>query len=223
MAADDSFFSRWSRRKAEQAPKVPVGPLSTPVPTVQQPAQPLAPTFGANAVAGQGLPVPARPPEAGGTPPADSRTGPTAHTDGGPALPTLDDAAALTPESDFKPFMQRAVAPEVKNAAMKKLFADPHFNIMDGLDIYIDDYSQPSPLSAADLKSMVAAQFIKLVEEEVPATPAAAQSQPLPATDDTPPGLTGTPSTQGPEPHDHPDLQLQPDHAARRPGAEPGA
>jgi hypothetical protein len=38
------------------------------------------------------------------------------------------------------------VAPEVKNAAFKKLFADPHFNVMDGLDIYIDDYSKPDPL-----------------------------------------------------------------------------
>jgi hypothetical protein len=32
----------------------------------------------------------------------------------------------------------------VKNAAMKKLFADPHFNVMDRLDIYIDDYSSPT-------------------------------------------------------------------------------
>ncbi len=45
-------------------------------------------------------------------------------------------------DSDFKPFVAKNVAPEVKNAAFKKLFADPHFNVMDGLDTYIDDYSK---------------------------------------------------------------------------------
>ena len=40
----------------------------------------------------------------------------------------------------------RDVAPDVKNAAMKKLFADPHFNVMDGMDTYIDDYSKPDPI-----------------------------------------------------------------------------
>ena len=29
---------------------------------------------------------------------------------------------------------------------MKKLFADPHYNVMDGLDVYIDDYSKPDPI-----------------------------------------------------------------------------
>ena len=220
MASDDSFFSRWSRRKAEQAPKVVVAPQ--PAAKVQAPLPPLSTPLGASAGAGQALAHPA--PVDGSA--AKAQTGANGRTEGEqPTLPTLDDAAALTPESDFKPFMQRAVAPDVKNAAMKKLFADPHFNIMDGLDTYIDDYSQPSPLSAADLKSMVAAQFIKLVEEEEPPPPAdvEAQPQPLPTADESPPGLTGTLSTQGPESHDHPDLQLQPDHAARRPGAEPGA
>lgn len=64
------------------------------------------------------------------------------------ALPTLQDAQALTPESDFQPFMQGGVGPEVRNAAMKKLFTDPHFNVMDGLDIYIEDYNQPDPMPA---------------------------------------------------------------------------
>ena len=37
----------------------------------------------------------------------------------------------------------------VKNAALKKLFADPHFNVMDGLDTYIDDYGKPDPIPEA--------------------------------------------------------------------------
>ena len=38
-------------------------------------------------------------------------------------LPSLEDAARLSTESDFRPYMSRGVAPEVRNAAMKKLFA----------------------------------------------------------------------------------------------------
>ena len=80
--------------------------------------------------------------------------------------PTLADTETLTPESDFKPFVARNVAPEVRNAAMKKLFADPHFNVMDRLDTYIDDYSNPAPLPAASLRKMASAVFLKLVDDD---------------------------------------------------------
>ena len=53
--------------------------------------------------------------------------------------PSLDDVGKLTPESDFTTFMNKDVAGDVHQAAMKKLFSDPHFNVMDGLDIYIDE------------------------------------------------------------------------------------
>src|SRR5665647_2180572 len=68
----------------------------------------------------------------------------------------------LTPDSDFKPFMANNVGAEVRNAAMKKLFADPHFNVMDGLDIYIGDYSQPDPISPSMLRQMAGAKFLNL-------------------------------------------------------------
>jgi hypothetical protein len=76
---------------------------------------------------------------------------------------------------------------------MKKLFADPHFNVMDGLDIYIDDYSIPSPLSEQDLKKMVAAQFVKLVEEESP-PPAAGTASSQGAVLATSPEVVGSPA-----------------------------
>ena len=79
--------------------------------------------------------------------------------------PSLDDALRLTPQDDFRRFVARDVSPEVRNAAVKKLFADPHFNVMDGLDIYIDDYSKPSPLSKLEMAKMVGAQFLKLVDD----------------------------------------------------------
>jgi hypothetical protein len=58
-------------------------------------------------------------------------------------LPSLD---SLTFESDFKAFMLAKVEQSVKRAALKKLFADPRFNVMDGLDTYIDDYTRSDPI-----------------------------------------------------------------------------
>jgi len=169
--SDDApgFFSRWSQRKAgkqpgsagvARAPAVPVGrapgaPLQAPVATVV-PGDTTPAAVASGATAGR----PTNEPTA--VPATDAPTAP---------LPTLEDVARLRADSDFSPFVGRGIAPAVKNAAMKKLFADPHFNVMDGLDIYIDDYSIPSPLSEQDLKKMVAAQFIKLVEEEQPPVP----------------------------------------------------
>lgn len=63
--------------------------------------------------------------------------------------PTMGDVEKLDRDSDFSRFMRRDVDESVKRSAMKKLFADPHFNVMDGLDIYIDDYNKFEPLPAA--------------------------------------------------------------------------
>lgn len=68
-----------------------------------------------------------------------------------PALPSPD---SLTFESDFKAFMQAKVEEGVKRAALKKLFADPRFNVMDGLDTYIDDYSKDDPIPQAMLAQL---------------------------------------------------------------------
>jgi len=59
---------------------------------------------------------------------------------------TLDDVAGLTPESDYAPFVARGVDQTVQRSALKKLFSDPHFNVMDGLDTYIDDYNKFEPI-----------------------------------------------------------------------------
>ncbi|PQP02209.1 DUF3306 domain-containing protein [Massilia phosphatilytica] len=68
--------------------------------------------------------------------------------------PTMDDVARLTSDSDFSAFVARGVDAAVRRTALKKLFADPHFNAMDGLDVYIDDYTKPSPVSEAMLASL---------------------------------------------------------------------
>ena len=75
------------------------------------------------------------------------------------ALPAATDGAAQAerpvelpdPEtlhglqSDYRDFLRPEVDETLRRAALKKLFADPHFNVMDGLDVYIDDYSKPDP------------------------------------------------------------------------------
>ena len=119
----------------------------------------------------------------------------------------MDDVAQLSATSNYARFMASNVDTGVKNAAMKKLFTDPHFNVMDRLDTYIDDYGIPDPIPAAMLRQMVQSKFLGLFDdEEEPAEPPAVATAP-----DNPP------------PDDHTDLQLQPDDAAGRPGAGEGA
>lgn len=64
-------------------------------------------------------------------------------------LPTMDDVAKLTHDSDYSGFMAQGVDESVKRSAMKKLFTDPHFNIMDGLDVYIEDFNKFEPMTPA--------------------------------------------------------------------------
>lgn len=80
-----------------------------------------------------------------------------------PPLPTLEDVAKIDRfDPDFSAFMKPNVDPAVQQAALKKMFTDPHFNIMDGLDIYIDDYSKPDPLPPGMLERMVQSDMLKL-------------------------------------------------------------
>jgi hypothetical protein len=59
----------------------------------------------------------------------------------------LPPVESLTFDSDFTAFMQGGVDADVRRAAVRKLLRDPRFNVMDGLDVYIDDYSQPDPIA----------------------------------------------------------------------------
>ena len=208
----DGFLGRWSRRKQEVREGKPVQDPAPPVPQAPVPA-------GVNAPA----PLAAQP-AAAPVPPEPAA----------PPLPTLQDAQSLSIDSDFKPFASRAVAPEVRNAAMKKLFTDPHFNVMDGLDIYIDDYNTPDPMPASMLRKMASAHFLGLVEEEKKPQPATAGPVPAPETTTVPaasaPAATEPPTelasateTDETTHHDDPDLRLQQDHAAGPQGAGRGA
>ncbi len=183
----DGFLGRWSQRKQALREGKVVDEPAVPKPAAL--TESVAPSVSANA---KSVPENKTPQAAAKLPP-----------------PTLADVQALQADSSFAPFVARDVAPEVRNAAMKKLFGDPHYKVMDGLDIYIDDYSVPSPLPAAMLRQMASAKFLKLFDEDeqAPADAPAAGAVPAPAAPESAPNL---------EPHhDHPDLRLQPDHAAR--------
>ncbi|HUJ01067.1 MAG TPA: DUF3306 domain-containing protein [Usitatibacter sp.] len=83
---------------------------------------------------------------------------------GGPAaalaLPVADEPSplppvdSLTPDSDFAPFMRPGVDPATKGEALKALFSDPARYAMDGLDVYIDDYTKPDPLPQGWLEKL---------------------------------------------------------------------
>jgi hypothetical protein len=61
-----------------------------------------------------------------------------------PELPPID---SLTPESDFSAFMHAQVDEKLRRAALKKLFSDPAFNVVDGLDDYAEDFTKLEALA----------------------------------------------------------------------------
>jgi len=229
MAGDDGFLARWSRRKAG---------LAEEPPPVAEPASPRPDSVGhAVRVDDRALSAPTDPSEA----PSDAD--PLAPRPETPPPPTLDDVARLTMNSDYSRFVARGVDPSVGNAAMKKLFADPHFNVMDGLDTYIDDYGKPDPIPLSMLRQMHQSKMLRLFEDEEKADepksegpkddepPGAAPTQASPDGDPAEPVAQSSPSSPQPaatgesEPpsDDDADLRLQQDDAAGRPGPGPGA
>ena len=202
---DEGFLSRWSRRKAqgragaEVEPAPPANP--DPLPATASSAAPVA--------------APESPPTiSGGAEPP-------------PPLPTMDDVAALTRESDYARFVMPGVGDDVKSAAMKKLFSDPHFNVMDGLDTYIDDYNKPDPIPLAMLRQMNQSKFLRLFDddEQRDAEPDDNRRiEPMQAPAHVLPPETAADAAPEPIADDHDaDLQLQPDDEPGRPGPGEGA
>jgi hypothetical protein len=169
VSASD-FFNRWSRRKAgtEQ----------------QESPSPAAPVAAESAQSTAHMTVP-------------SSTMDAPEADLAPArrqAPTLADVEQLTPDSDFSSFVAQGVDEDVKRSALKKLFADPHFNRMDGLDTYIDDYSKPDPIPPAMLAALNHAKGLLDTaatdanpEQVQPAVPSAAEAKTATAPDTDPP------------------------------------
>ncbi|KNZ31967.1 MAG: hypothetical protein AD742_14390 [Methylibium sp. NZG] len=203
---EGGFLSRWARRKV--AVRTGVAPAETAPPA---PVELLNTDASADAV-----------PSAAAAPVAEAPPPPAA------PLPTLDDVARLTRESDYSRFVAPGVEGNVRNAAMKKLFTDPHFNVMDGLDTYIDDYGKPDPIPPSMLRMLRQSSFLGLFDDdEKSASDAAAHASLASPTDLTPLPATlvaGTAPPAEPEDlaHEDTDLRLQQDDAAGRPGPGQG-
>ena len=233
---DDNFFSRWSRRKVLVREGVPVAPVPEAAPEA-------VPALTASPLAVSPLPLPLPLPSA----PLAQEAVETPAAPVAPSAPTLADVAELTTQSDYTRFVAQGVAPEVKNAALKKLFTDPHFNVMDGLDTYIEDYGVPDPLPEGMLRKMVQSKMLQLFDDDPEEAPAVVAAPPEPmaaAPDEADPrtsrdtafdgvpdtafdsALDTAPDTAPPglnTPDEDTAVQLQPDPAAGRPCPEQGA
>jgi Protein of unknown function (DUF3306) len=152
-------LSRWSRRKREAARGVP----ETAAPAMPAAAQaPVAVASADAAVAGTQVDT---------TRPASDAPAIAE------ALPPVD---SLNFDSDFAAFMQPKVDEGTKRAALKKLFSNEHFNVMDGLDIYVGDYTQPDPMPEGMLEKLANVyEAIKPFDNE-PAAAEAALAQVAP-------------------------------------------
>ncbi len=202
MGEDKGFLSRWAQRKAavrEGRPLAEPAPAA-PVPVASTPAP---------------APAPVAAPVASSPPP--------------PPAPTLEDVAKLEPGAEVGAFVRPGVEPQVRNAALKKLFADPHFNVMDGLDVYIDDYGRPDPLPASMLRQLVQSQALGLFDDEATAAPRQAVVVPSGADPDGAAATAApqsTPDSLSPLDPPHDDdaaVRLQPDDPAGSAGAADGA
>jgi hypothetical protein len=172
----EGFFRRWSRMKAHpeiplheddtatanrrsRAGENPIAPATTATARLGAVVQDAAVLAGASMQRAGGSQVLEFEPVAQTAPHPPVTPAPVPESQARP-LPTLDDVALLGPDSDFSAFMVQGVDKKVRALAMKKLFTDPHFNVMDGLDTYIDDYNRADPLQAALLASLQHAKSI---------------------------------------------------------------
>lgn len=167
--SNESFLSRWSKKKATaDAPEITpkIAPEIAP-PASQNPKQ-----------------------DAGFEPVSVDYAVP-AETENAP-LPTIE---SLTAESDFSPFMRQDVTPELRNQAMKKLFTDPHYNVMDRLDTYIDDYGNAEPIPESMLRMMAQSVTLGLFDHEKEDKKIAVASAPVVA-----PSVEATPALENAAP-----------------------
>jgi hypothetical protein len=95
-------------------------------------------------------------------PPAQAAV-PAIGTQPGEAV-SAEAAPIYSPED--QQFFNPRVEEKLRRAALKKVFSEPQFNVMDGLDIYIDDYSKPDPIPEAMLRQLNQAKSLFLFDEE---------------------------------------------------------
>ena len=150
MDEEETFLSRWSRRKLEAKRDAPAAlPAAEP-----ESAAPVAPGAAA------------------------------------PQAPAAGAQPGKGPE--YREFFDPRVDEKLRRTALKKLFSEPQFNVMDGLDTYIDDYSKPDPIPEAMLRRLNQAKDLLLFEEQKSSDGAVEASAAAPAEGT---GTAATPDT----------------------------
>jgi hypothetical protein len=166
--AEDSFVARWSRRKLRARADAPAATVEKSRLVQPAPEAPVSDASGATSAA-----------------PVTNALQVTAQVD----LPAVE---SLTPDSDFSPFMKPEVDARLRNQALKTLFRDPGFNVMDGLDIYIDDYTRSDPIPEEMLRQLNQAKGLFLFDDkkddkdEMPGSAEAATEPVIPAIEAAP-------------------------------------
>jgi hypothetical protein len=115
----------------------------------------------------------APPAEAPQSAPAPAASTPAKEEEPPAPLPRPED---LTPESDFRPFMDARVDPATRRDALKRLFADARFNVPDPYEAYSEDYTIAEKIPEELLKTLNQARRIVFDEPEK-----TAQAAPPPA------------------------------------------
>jgi hypothetical protein len=135
----EGFLSRWSQRKAMARDGV------------ELPEEPE---------------LPEQPPvvDAAGVdnPPAEVEPGEAEVPTELPPLESLDE------NSDYSAFLNKDVAPDLRQKALRKLFQSPKFNVRDGLDDYDLDFSNPEPLGdivTAEMRYRIKAELERLARK----------------------------------------------------------
>ena len=136
-------------------------------------------------------PPAAPPPPVAPNPPGAAVSSPQAQT----PLPSIDSLKGLA--SEYAGFLKPGVSEDLKRAALKKLFSDPHFEAFERFEAYCEDYTIGEPIPAAMLKTLEHAKGLLFDEEKKDTpkeTPAAADKPAAEALPDP----AGRPETQVP-------------------------
>jgi hypothetical protein len=156
---------------------------------------------------------------------AGAASAPELHAAAPPPAPAIGQPAPeseLPATPEYREFFDPRVDEQLRRTALKRLFNEPQFNVMDGLDTYIDDYSKPDPIPEAMLRQLNQAKDLLLFDDEknldggasneaiaadelAPASPAALADPSAPANakaagvpgGEAAPGINATPQLEG--------------------------
>jgi hypothetical protein len=138
MTSDKHFLSRWSQLKKEapQGEEAPAREVEAREPI----AAPAATAKEPPATQAAAAPVPAR------------------------ELPPIESLKGLA--SDYTEFLKPGVDDGLRRAALKKLFADPHFETFEKFEAYCEDYTQGEPIPPAMLRTLEHAKGLLFDDKE---------------------------------------------------------